>query len=207
MVKKQVMKNKIKNLLYILLVLLIFQTSSNSNNSRNKLTSLGNQDSKVVVKVFSSLSCPHCASFHGKIFDDLKKDFIDKNLVRFEHHSFPLDLQALSAEKVLKCFEDNDKKINFLSEIYEKQAVWVVGKDINTINLKIINIAKKFGLKNDKVEDCLKSEDLEEQILQERIDGDKKYSIRSTPTIFINEKKYEGEYSYKDFKKAIEKLL
>ena len=201
------MMNKIKNLLYILFVLCFLQTSSNSDYSDNKITSLGNQDSKVVVKVFSSLSCPHCATFHEKIFNDLKRDFIDKNLVRFEHHSFPLDLQALSAEKVLKCFEDNDKKINFLSEIYEKQAVWVVGKDINTINLKIINIAKKFGLKNDKVEDCLKSEDLEEQILQERINGDKEYSIRSTPTIFINEKKYEGNHSYKDFKKAIEKLL
>ena len=198
---------KIKNLFYILLIFILSQGNSSSDYSGKNLTSLGSGDSKVVVKVFSSLSCPHCATFHEKIFYNLKEDFIGKNLVRFEHHSFPLDLQALSAEKVLKCFNDNNKKFDFLSEIYKKQNTWVTGKDINTINSKITNIAKKYGLKNDKVKTCLKNEDLEEQILQSRIDGDKKYSISSTPTIFINEKKYEGKHSYKDFKKAIEKLL
>ena len=54
----------------------------------------GSQDSKVVVKVFSSLTCPHCADFHKNIFQKLKSEFIDRNLVKFEHHSFPLDLAA-----------------------------------------------------------------------------------------------------------------
>ena len=31
--------------------------------------------------------------------------------------------------------------------------------------------------------------------------------ISATPTIYINEKKYEGKRNYKSFKKAIEKLL
>ena len=35
----------------------------------------------------------------------------------------------------------------------------------------------------------------------------KKYKINSTPTIFINDKKYEGKHNYKDFKKEIKKLL
>ena len=47
----------------------------------------------------------------------------------------------------------------------------------------------------------------ENEILEERINGSKKYSIESTPTIFINEKKYEGKHDYEDFKKEIEKCL
>ena len=54
------------------------------------------------------------------------------------------------------------------------------------------------GLKNEKVQD---------QILNERIEAQKKYKIQSTPTIFINEKQYEGEHKYKPFKKAIKKIL
>ena len=35
----------------------------------------------------------------------------------------------------------------------------------------------------------------------------KKYKISSTPTIYINEKKYEGNHEFKNFKKFLEKLL
>jgi protein-disulfide isomerase len=54
---------------------------------------------------------------------------------------------------------------------------------------------------------CLKDEDVQEQILNERIEAQKKYKIQSTPTIFINKKKYEGEHEYKQFKKVIKKSL
>ena len=57
------------------------------------------------------------------------------------------------------------------------------------------------------MENCLKNENAQDQILNERIEAQKKYKIQSTPTIYINEKKYEGKHKYKSFKKAIEKLL
>ena len=63
---------------------------------------VGDKDAKIIVKVFSSLTCPYCADFHKKIFIKLKKEFIDTNLVRFEHHAFPLDMAALNAEKILR---------------------------------------------------------------------------------------------------------
>ena len=78
--------------------------------AEGKILSIGSPDAKVTVKVFSSLTCPHCASFHTKIFENLKKDYIDKGLVRFEHHAFPLDLAALNAEIVVRCTANNDKK-------------------------------------------------------------------------------------------------
>ena len=68
--------------------------------AKAKILSLGNSDAKVTVKVFSSLTCPHCANFHITVFDKLKKDYIDQGLVKFEHHAFPLDLAALNAEAV-----------------------------------------------------------------------------------------------------------
>ena len=67
-----------------------------------KILSLGNSDAKVTVKVFSSLTCPHCANFHIAVFDKLKKDYIDQGLVKFEHHAFPLDLAALNAEVIVR---------------------------------------------------------------------------------------------------------
>ena len=175
--------------------------------AESKALKIGNSSAKITIKVFSSLTCPHCANFHDKIFSDLKKEYIDKGIVKFEHHGFPLDLAALNAEIVVRCNLENSKSFQLLDEIYRKQNNWAVGSDINDINESIKKIGLSFGLSNDEMNKCLKNENSQDKILNERIEAQKKYKIQSTPTIFINEKKYEGNHEYKLFKKEIEKLL
>ena len=156
---------------------LVFVTGVDS-----KILTIGSTKAKVTVKVFSSLTCPHCANFHNAIFNNLKKEYIDKGLVKFEHHAFPLDLAALNAEIIVRCQANNDKKFELLEEIYNKQKVWAVGSDINKINAQ-------------------------DEILEQRIDAQKKYRIESTPTVIVNDKKYNNKVDYKSFKKIIEKNL
>ena len=196
------MKKVNKFIKIFLLVFFSFVVSAES-----KILSIGNTNAKVTVKVFSSLTCPHCASFHNTIFENLKKDYIDKGLVKFEHHAFPLDLAALNAEVVIRCQANNDKKFKFLDEIYDKQKIWAVGSDINKINKLIKNIGLKFDLSNDQMDVCLKNEAAQDEILDQRIDAQKKYKIDSTPTIIINGKKYTSKVDYETFKKIIEKNL
>ena len=188
-------------------VLFFFILLTFSVNAENKILNIGNSDSKITIKVFSSLTCPHCASFHKNIFENLKKEYIDENVVRFEHHSFPLDLAALNAEIIVRCHNDNSKKFQLLGEIYKKQSQWAVGSDINVINESIKKIGLDSGLSNKKMNYCLNSEIAQNEILNERIEAQKHYKIQSTPTIYINKKQYKGKHEYKPFKKAIEKLL
>ena len=187
--------------------LIFFILLTFSVNAESKVLEIGNPDAKITVKVFSSLTCPHCASFHKNIFEDLKKEYIDKDLVKFEHHSFPLDLAALNAEIIIRCLQDINKKFQLLGEIYKKQNQWAVGSDINIINESIKKIGLNSGLSESKMSDCLNDENAQNQILSERIEAQKKYKIQSTPTIFINDKKYDGKHEFKAFKKVIEKNL
>ena len=175
--------------------------------AESKILSIGNSDAKVTVKVFSSLTCPHCADFHISIYENLKKDFIDKGLVKFEHHAFPLDLAALNAEIIVRCHVNNDEKFKLLKKIYEKQKDWAIGSDINKINDSIKKIGAELNLEDKKMNKCLNDEKVQDDILNQRIDAQKKYKIESTPTIIINEKKYTGKSNYEQFKKAIEKKL
>ena len=92
-----------------------------STNAEGKVLSIGNPDAKVVVKVFSSLTCPHCANFHNSVFNKLKEEYIDKGLVKFEHHAFPLDLAALNAEVIVRCAPNNEKKF----KLREKESIFV----------------------------------------------------------------------------------
>jgi len=176
-------------------------------NAESKILSIGNSDAKVTVKVFSSLTCPHCADFHISIYENLKKDFIDKGLVKFEHHAFPLDLAALNAEIIVRCHVNNDEKFKLLKKIYEKQKDWAIGSDINKINDAIKKIGAELNLEDKKMSKCLNDDKAQDDILNQRIDAQKKYKIESTPTIVINEKKYTGKSNYEQFKKAIEKKL
>ena len=197
------MKKINKNFYQLIFLLLIFL----SNNVESKILSIGDPNSKIIVKVFSSLTCPHCADFHASIFENLKRDYIDKGIVKFEHHAFPLDLAALNAEIIVRCHVDNDKKFKLLEKIYEKQKMWAAGSDIDKINNSIKNIGLLLDLTNEDMENCLKNEKVQDEILNQRIEAQKKYKIDSTPTIFINEKKYNGKVNYKEFKKALEKKL
>ena len=175
--------------------------------AESKILSIGSPDAKVTVKVFSSLTCPHCATFNTSIFNKLKNEYIDEGLVRFEHHAFPLDLAALNAEVIVRCQTNNETKFKLLEEIYNKQTFWAVGSDINKINDLIKKVGLDFDLTEEKMNACLENSSVQDEILNERIEAQKKYKIESTPTIFVNEKKYSGKVDYKKFKKIIEKNL
>ena len=192
--------NKLLKIISFFIILLSVQ-------AEGKIVSIGSPDAKVTVKVFSSLTCPHCADFHTSIFNKLKEEFIDKGLVKFEHHAFPLDLAALNAEVVVRCQSNNNKKFQLLEQIYIKQKTWAIGSDINKINTLIKKIGLDYDLTDEKMNKCLKNNEVQDEILNERIEAQKKYQIDSTPTILVNEKKYLGKVNYKDFKRIIEKNL
>ena len=196
------MKEISKILIVIICFLFVFDAKAKS-----KILSIGSPDAKVTVKVFSSLTCPHCANFHTAVFNNLKRDYIDKGLVKFEHHAFPLDLAALNAEVIVRCTDNNDKKFKLLEEIYNKQKFWAVGSDITKINDLIKEVGQGFSLTKEKMDKCLKNSIAQDEILNQRIEAQKKYKIESTPTIIVNDKKYENKIDYKTFKKVIDKNL
>ena len=116
-------------------------------------------------------------------------------------------MAALNAEVIVRCQNNNKKKFELLTEIYNKQTTWAVGSDIKKINELIKKVGLNFDLSNEKMDNCLNSDKSQDEILEQRIDAQKKYKIESTPTIIINEKKYLGKVNYKQFKKAIDKKL
>ena len=192
---------------FILAIILIFSQFLLSTFSFGDVLKIGNENARITVKVFSSLTCPHCASFHENIFEDLKKEYIDKNKVKFEHHAFPLDLAALNAEKIVRCASNPDAKFQLLTKIYKKQKKWAVGSDISKINELLVKIGSDSNINENKLKTCLENEKTQELILNERIKAQKEYNIRSTPTIYINDKKYEDKHEFKSFKRQIDKLL
>ncbi len=177
--------------------------SINSNATVNTIFE-GNVDAKIKLLVYESLTCSHCANFHKDIYPKLKEDFVDKGLVKIEFRNFPLDMMAFNASKIAHC--RNDGKSEILHFLYDKQNEWVKGNTIEEVNsnLKKVLKDKKITL---NFENCLKDISIENHILEDRINGTKKYKVNSTPTIIINDKKFDKPITYKNLKKTLEKLI
>lgn len=164
----------------------------------------GNENSKIKIIVYESLTCGHCANFHNDVYPDLKKQFIDNGLVSIEFKNFPLDLAALNASKLAHCKNDGSSMV--LHYLYRFQSEWVKGNNILDINknLKKILESKNFDL---NFENCINDKNIENFILEERISGSKQFDIQSTPTLIINNKKFEKKLNFKNLKKTLEKML
>ena len=167
----------------------------------------GNVDAKVVIKVYESLTCGHCADFHKEVYPKLKKDFIDTGLIKIEFRSFPLDLAAFNAAKIAHCGYTGKSKL--LHRFFKEQNKWVKGETVEELanNFKKYykeDVESETGINYEK---CLSDKNIEDYILNDRIDAAKKYMINSTPTLIINDKKFDNPHNYKKLKKTIEKLL
>ena len=195
-------------LIKIIIFYLLLGLSSFSDNvsSNNNLIVLGKDKAPVKIKIFSSFTCPHCANFHINVVPEIKKKYIDTGKVQLIFIDFPLDQMAFNASKLLHCL-DKKKQILFLDTIYENQNVWTAGSNIEEINNKLKKIVINFGINSEQFDECLVDENISDKILNGRIEAHNKYSIESTPTIVINEKKLEGNANFKNIEKKIEKLI
>ena len=190
----------------IIYFIIFFKSYATDVKNFEDMVVIGPNNAVVKINIFSSLTCPHCANFHTKIIPEIKKEYVESGKVQLIFIDFPLDEAAFNASKILHCLDQN-MQIGYLDTIYEKQSEWTNGSDINEINNNLKKIVKSLGISSSNVDKCLVNETISDKILNGRIDASKRYSINSTPTIIINEKKLEGSVSFKNIKKKIEKLI
>ena len=207
-----------KKILFVIILLLSSCSPSDDNKkSENNKTEtniessgeiqrivIGDKNAKITIMAFESFTCSHCANFHKNVYPELKKEFLDTGLAKIEFRHFPLDAAAFNASKVSLC--KNDGNPDILNSLYANQQKWVKGNSIEEANKNLKKYLKDEGFDID-FEKCINNKEIEDFVLNDRIDGTKNFKVSSTPTIIINNKKFEKTLTYKNLKKALEKLI
>ena len=188
----------------ILLAIIVLGSFSNLNAEEIKRITVGNKDAKITIIAFESLTCSHCANFHKNVYPELKKEYLDTGLAKIEFRHFPLDIAAFNASKIAQC--NNDGNSDILESLYANQQKWVKGSSIEEANKNLQMFLKNEGFSID-FESCVNNKNIEDFVLNDRIEGAKNFKISSTPTIIINNKKFEKKLNYKNLKKALEKMI
>ena len=188
----------------ILLAIIVLGSFSNLNAEEVKRIIVGNKDAKITIIAFESLTCSYCANFHKNVYPELKKEYLDTGLAKIEFRHFPLDIAAFNASKVSQC--KNDGNADILESLYANQQKWVKGSSIEEANKNLQIFLKNEGFSID-FESCVNNKNIEDFVLNDRIEGAKNFKVNATPTIIINNKKFEKKLNYKNLKKALEKMI
>ena len=188
----------------IILILVLFFGSINISNAEINRIIDGNKDAKITIITYESLTCSHCADFHRDVYPQLKKDYIDTGLAKIEFRHFPLDVAAFNASKISQCKSNEGLKI--LNSLYSNQQEWVKGNTVDEINNNLKKFIENQGFKIN-FENCINNKEIEDFVLNDRIEGVKKFKVNATPTIIINDEKFDKTLNYKNLKKSLEKLI
>ena len=190
-----------------LLLFLYFVSVTNINAETVRIIS-GNKNAKITIIAYESLTCSHCADFHKNVYPQLKKEYLDTGLAKIEFRHFPLDLAAFNASKIAQCKNNlsTELGLKILERLYSNQQGWVKGNTEEEVNNNLKKFLKKEGYSLD-FEKCINDRDIEDFVLNDRIEGSKNFKVNATPTIIINNKKFDKTLDYKNLKKSLEKLI
>jgi len=161
----------------------------------------GAADAPVTIVEYASMTCPHCAHFHEATFPALKEKYIDTGKVRFILREFPFDPRAEAGFMLARCAEG--KYFPMIDVLFKQQENWVPVQDARTA---LLNIAKLAGFTQESFEACLTNQKLLDDVRAVRARG-AEFGVDSTPTFFINGKKYPGAMSIEQMSAIIDPLL
>jgi protein-disulfide isomerase len=179
---------------------------------------LGDPKAPVTIIEYASMTCPHCAHFSEATFPELKKRYIDTGKVRFIFREFPLDQLAAAGFMLARCSSEtatqglaadkspgagSSRYFALVETLFAQQHDWVVQKPLEPL----LTITKQAGFSEQSFNDCLKNQKVLDGIEEVRQRAVKKFNVQSTPTFFINGKKYAGALSLEEMEKLINPYL
>lgn len=167
--------------------------------------SLGDAKAPVVIREYASLTCSHCAHFHTTILPSLKKNYIDTGLVRLVYVDFPLNGPALKAAAIARCVPEKHY-FGVLSSLFSAQMNWALDEDIDRALVRQVRLA---GLSEAEGQACLADQKLLEGLATKQMEAERKFGIKSTPTLVFNDGKTVliGPDSYEKVAAIVESLL
>ncbi len=190
-------------------IFLIFTTnvmaaSISTEDAVNERT-LGNINAPITIIEYSSLTCPHCASFHKDTLPELKKKYIDNGKVKLIFRDFPFDAVSARAAMVARCVEPK-RYFKFLDALFKTQSKWIGNNEQSSMQ-GLASMAKMAGMGEEDFNACVTNEAILDGILKRRLEGAKKFEIRATPSFIINDEKIEGAMPIEDFDNILTKYL
>lgn len=163
---------------------------------------LGSENAPVTIVEYASVTCGACGAFHQQTYPTLKSKYIDTGKVRLIMREFPTAPATVAIAGFMLARCSKDRYFPMLEAIFDQQRSW----SQDPYN-GLLRLARQAGFTQESFEACLQDQKLAEGIQHVAERGNKEFQVESTPTFFINGKKYVGVLSVAELEKILEPLL
>ncbi len=166
----------------------------------------GSATAPVTIIEYASLTCPHCANFHTKVYGELEKSLIESGKVRFVYRHFPLDQVAAAAATAVSCVpkESQAKVVSGLFASLLSDKPWPNAGSFEAGAGVVFSQAIGDAYSFDTLKKCAENEEQFKAAVQPRFDAESAKVITGTPFFFINGEAYMGPRTVEEFTKAVD---
>lgn len=167
---------------------------------------LGEADAPVTMIEYASTTCPHCATLHGLIWDQLKANYIDTGRVRFVFREFPTPPEAVAVAgfQIARCGGATpDQYFVRVSEIFRQQQAMFSSGSMEGVRRRLLDIGTATGLSETQIEECINDPQGGARI-RRILESSRAHNVNATPTIVINGRNYDGALTWEGISAALD---
>jgi len=165
---------------------------------------LGDEAAPVTVIEYASLTCPHCASFHLQVFNQIKENYIETGKVKFIQRDVYFDRYGLWGSMVARC--DKTKFFGIVDILFKRQAEWSRVENPQDAIAAIFAVGRQAGLTDEQMDACVQDRVWAEELVAEYQKNAEADDVQGTPTFMIDGVK-EGNMPYNAFAAKLDAAL
>ena len=158
----------------------------------------GPSTAPVLIVNFDDLECPHCANLHKELFPTLTDHYKDQ--VRVVYQSLPseghpwamraaIDTDCLGKESPAAYWAAVDTIHEHASEYGGSERKLALAND--ELDMEATEEGRRFHVNEEELRSCIKKQDTTPE--RKSVALASKLGVGSTPTVFVNGAKFEGE--------------
>jgi protein-disulfide isomerase len=168
---------------------------------------LGRADAPVTLVEFVDYECSFCRQYHARVFERLRKEFVDTGLVRYVVRDFPLQMHenSVTTARAARCGAQQGR-------FWEMRHALLTARRLDVDG--VVAAGRGAGLDPIKLRDCVVNAKVNASIKQDREEG-LRIGVDTTPAFVIGRSKgdrvegelFVGSKPYEVYESRIRALL
>ncbi len=174
---------------------------------------LGNPDAPVTVFVFGDYQCSFCRKFFWEAELLIRKNYVETGKVKMVYKDLAfLGPESTAAAEAAQCAVDQGKYWQYHDALYtiEYNETKLLGSGESTGNLNrstFEKIASGLEINTNQFLNCFDSKKYASEVQEDIEEAKAVMDNLLTPTIFVNDRIFQGALPYSTFKDAIDAAL
>jgi protein-disulfide isomerase len=170
---------------------------------------LGAADAKLTVFEYASATCHACSAWHEAVYPEFNEKYVKTGKVRYVFVGYPNVFPDVDVMVFLfaRCGgADNETAFNRIGAVFKNQGAINQAAQMGTAREELWKLASQSNLSREQFDACISDDAGIQRIATSAAAAKRQYGITATPTMVIDNQRYDA-MSKDDFFALLDKKL